>query len=124
MLQVARERGLLDLLTNQPIQKCKKCPVASDCSTTVKCCLNRMLSQETEFASEIPALQKTVINRGHKCLFLPKFHYELNPIECAWGNSKKLAEESAINRGAHSRPWFQMAICNFHHQDLSLVSTN
>ena len=89
MLQVARERGLLDGLTNQPIQKCKKCPVASDSSTTVKCCLNRILSQEPDFASEISALQKTVINRGHKCLFLPKFHCELNPIECAWGDSKK-----------------------------------
>ena len=61
MLKVARERGLLEGLTNQIIQKRKKWPVASDSSTTVKSCLNRIISQEPEFASDISALQKTVM---------------------------------------------------------------
>ena len=124
-LKVALERGLLDGVTNQPIQKCKKCPVASHSPTTVKCCLNRILNQEPDFASEISALQKTVIKRGHKCLILRKFHCELNPIECASGDSKKnlqkrvrLLVEFIKDHGS------KCTRCNFHHQDSSLVSTN
>ena len=26
---------------------------------------------------------------GHRCTFLPKYHCELNPIECVWGQAKQ-----------------------------------
>lgn len=32
--------------------------------------------------------EKTLVEKGHKCLFLPKFHCELNPIERVWGQVK------------------------------------
>jgi transposase len=41
----------------------------------------RLLSQQEDFVNE-PSMLETVINEaGRECLFLPKFHCELNPIE-------------------------------------------
>ena len=34
-------------------------------------------------------LQHEVTGRGHICLYLPKFHCELNPIERVWCHAKK-----------------------------------
>ena len=34
-------------------------------------------------------IQETIKAAGHLCLFLPKFHCELNPIEYFWGMVKK-----------------------------------
>lgn len=88
MLAVAQERGLVKP-GKAPMQRC------SDCKSTavkdplvVNCCLTRMLSVELDFTSEQSALQKLVESRGHLCKFLPKFHCELNPIECAWCAAK------------------------------------
>jgi hypothetical protein len=53
------------------------------------CCMQRVLSLEEDFASEKPLLQLIIERAGHKCLFLPKFHCELNPIEMVWGQAKR-----------------------------------
>jgi transposase len=34
-------------------------------------------------------LQVLIEKRGHICLFLPKFHCELNPIEMVWAQIKR-----------------------------------
>ena len=34
------------------------------------------------------AIAETIEKAGHKCIFYPKFHCELNPIEMYWGYSK------------------------------------
>ena len=34
-------------------------------------------------------LQELVESQGHVCLYLPKFHCELNPIEMCWCHAKK-----------------------------------
>ena len=87
MAAVAAERGLLPAV--RPPQKCLACKSPVPVSAEVKeCCLYRILSLEHDFATEMSALQKLVQGRGHMILFLPKFHCELNPIECAWGDSK------------------------------------
>jgi hypothetical protein len=52
------------------------CPLES-----TGCCMARLLSQQEDFVNQ-PSMLETVINEaGHECLFLPKFHCELNPIE-------------------------------------------
>jgi hypothetical protein len=52
------------------------------------CCMHRVLSLQDDFANEKPLLQHYLEGRGHVCLFLPKFHCELNPIEMLWGYAK------------------------------------
>ncbi|EJD54935.1 hypothetical protein AURDEDRAFT_155172 [Auricularia subglabra TFB-10046 SS5] len=54
----------------------------------VWCCMHRCLAAQTDFLEEKPLLQQTLEAEGNICLFLPKFHCELNPIELYWGWSK------------------------------------
>jgi hypothetical protein len=89
MLAVVEERGLLPVERSKLLQKCKQCKLKEvRHSSITDCCLDRILSLESDFSNEKSALRDLVENRGHMCLFLPKFHCELNPIELAWGASK------------------------------------
>jgi hypothetical protein len=45
------------------------------------CCLARILSSHYDFYHQKSAIATLIKDRGHRCLFLPKFHCELNPIE-------------------------------------------
>ena len=51
------------------------------------CCMH-VLSLQDDFVNEKPLLQHYLEGRGHICMFLPKFHCELNPIEMLWGYAK------------------------------------
>ena len=50
--------------------------------------LQTLLSQQPDFADEKCMLELELKARGDLCLFLPKFHCELNMIELIWGRSK------------------------------------
>jgi hypothetical protein len=52
------------------------------------CCMYCVLSLQEDFANEKPMLQHYIEGRGHICMFLPKFHCKLNPIEMVWGFMK------------------------------------
>jgi hypothetical protein len=41
-----------------------------------------------DFINEKPMIQHFLEARGHVCIFYPKFHCELNPIEMLWGYGK------------------------------------
>jgi hypothetical protein len=72
--QVLRERGF-DVTRMRA--KCQPvCP-----HDNRNCCMARLLSQQDDFVNQISELEKVIVDRGHLCLFLPKFHCELNPIE-------------------------------------------
>jgi len=45
------------------------------------CCMARLLSQQEDFVNQESMLEKHIKAAGHECIFLPKFHCELNPIE-------------------------------------------
>jgi hypothetical protein len=45
------------------------------------CCLYQVLSLQEDFANEKPEIQHYLEGRGHICMFYPKFHCEINPIE-------------------------------------------
>ena len=41
----------------------------------------RLLSNQADVKNQISPLEQMIVARGHLCMFLPKFHCELNPIE-------------------------------------------
>jgi hypothetical protein len=45
------------------------------------CCMARLLSQQEDFLNQPSMLEAVIKEAGHECIFLPKFHCELNPIE-------------------------------------------
>ena len=45
------------------------------------CCMACLLSKQDDFANQPSMLEALIKDAGHKCIFLPKFHCELNPIE-------------------------------------------
>jgi hypothetical protein len=59
-----------------------------DVNRLSNCCMQRILSLQPDFLAEKPLLQLIIEKAGHKCLFLPKFHCELSPIEMVWSQLK------------------------------------
>jgi hypothetical protein len=49
-------------------------------SLTTTCCWSQILASQSNFQAENPLLQMIIEEAGHQCLFLTKFHCELNPI--------------------------------------------
>lgn len=64
--------------------QCKTCPGgASDC------CAHQILKNQDDFKSQKSLVQEVITKAGHLCIFLPKYHCELNFIEFFWGAVKK-----------------------------------
>lgn len=87
MKQVLVERGLWrDKLT----MACKdKCNIAA-----TACCATRMLDLQPDFKEQHSLVQEVIEEAGHLCIFLPKFHCELNFIEFFWGAVKRYLREN------------------------------
>ena len=70
--------------------------------------MQHVLSLQPDFVNEKPLLQLMIEKAGHKCLFLPKFHCELNPIEMVWGQTKrsKSLRPNLITQFANCFPGF------------------
>jgi hypothetical protein len=64
-------------------------PVLALASIRTDCCMTQILSLQMDFLSEKSQIEMTIEAAGHQCLFLPKFHCELNPIEMLWGAGKR-----------------------------------
>jgi hypothetical protein len=72
---VLEERGFTGL--RQLKAKCSPvCPIESQ-----NCCMAHLLSQQDDFRNQPSQLETLIKTKGHECIFLPKFHCELNPIE-------------------------------------------
>ena len=76
-------KGLKQVLEEQGFNvsklkaKCSPvCPFESQ-----NCCLARLLSQQEDFTNQPSMLETLIKGAGHECIFLLKFHCELNPIE-------------------------------------------
>ena len=88
MKAVLQERGL-----HRPglVMNCKKgCQDADN----RECCARRILDSQPDFKAQRSLVQETIENAGHVCLFLPKYHCELNFIEFFWGSVKKYLREN------------------------------
>ena len=53
----------------------------------LKGCIEVLESHE-DFKNETSKVEKILESKGHRCLFLPKYHCELNPIERCWCRAK------------------------------------
>ncbi|KAF9516301.1 hypothetical protein BS47DRAFT_1292541 [Hydnum rufescens UP504] len=53
-----------------------------------KCCLARIFNRQEDVINQVSMLEELITKAGHHCIFLPKFHCELNPIEMYWGYAK------------------------------------
>lgn len=51
-----------------------------------------ILEQHHDFKNEKCKLQHFMESKGHKVIFLPKYHPELNPIERVWAQSKRFTK--------------------------------
>ena len=57
------------------------------------CCLEFLLSEQPDFQAQQNAIQEPILSRGHYCIFLPKYHPELNFIERYWSRVKWYARQ-------------------------------
>lgn len=88
----AREpKGIKAVLTERGLFRKKlrgrcesKCEVGA-----LACCNKRILELQPDFQEQKSLVQEVIEAAGHLCIFLPKFHCELNFIEFFWGAVKK-----------------------------------
>jgi hypothetical protein len=73
---------------------CQLCKLKIDDITRTDCCMRRILSLQPDFISQKSQLQEEIEKRGHKCIFYPKYHCELNFIEMYWGAAKRYTREN------------------------------
>ena len=60
------------------------------CKTgATECCARHILDFQPDFQDQQSLIQEIIEAAGHLCIFLPKFHCELNFIEFFWGAVKK-----------------------------------
>jgi hypothetical protein len=73
--QTLEERGFKNVRGMRA--KCSLvCPLENN-----DCCMAQLLSKQDDFRLQKSLLKQKFKARGHFCVFLPKFHCELNPIE-------------------------------------------
>jgi hypothetical protein len=84
---VLEERGLYKA---QLRGRCKsKCE-----ADATDCCHKRILELQPDFQQQKSLVQEVIEAAGHLCIFLPKFHCELNFIEFFWGAVKKYLRDN------------------------------
>ncbi|OAX30732.1 hypothetical protein K503DRAFT_818498 [Rhizopogon vinicolor AM-OR11-026] len=71
---------------------CGKCIKCNPDSTA--CCNKHILEVQPDFQQQRSSIQEVIENAGHLCIFLPKFHCELNFIEYFWGKVKKYLQDN------------------------------
>ncbi|PLW22371.1 hypothetical protein PCASD_15904 [Puccinia coronata f. sp. avenae] len=86
---LSEEQCVDELLENDSTNIDSNLADLGDTSSNNECCWSKILSQQSDFVNERPLLQSIIEDAGHVCLFLPKFHCELNPIELYWSYIKQ-----------------------------------
>ena len=57
-------------------------------------CVWCIISLQPDFLKQKSVLEEAILEAEHKCIFYPKFHYELNFIERYWETAKRYAYEN------------------------------
>jgi len=58
------------------------------------CCAKHILDLQLDFVAQTSLVQEVIMSVGNLCIFLPKFHCELNFIELFWGTVKKYLQDN------------------------------
>ena len=87
---VLQERGLF------AENKRASCARMDDHVEDGSCCHQRLLAIQPDFADQQSLLHEIIQAAGYLCIFLPKFHCELNPIEFFWGASRRYARGNIL----------------------------
>ena len=74
-----------------------KCSSRCNSDPTESCCNKWILEHQPDFQEQQSLVQETIESLGHLCIFLPKFHCELNFIEFFWGKVKKYIRDNCDN---------------------------
>ena len=111
-----RNKGLRCILAERPELKEKTAALKGCCENNkhpegrTDCCCTQLLASQPDFTAECSALQHVVEERVHLaewrgrsyttkrhiCVFLPKFHCELNWIERCWAAAKHYARSHCL----------------------------
>ena len=83
MKQVLIERGLWPE-TGKLLARCGDGCKVDD----MTCCAEKILSLQPDFQAQKSLIAEPIEAAGHRCIFYPKFHCELNYIEYFWGAAK------------------------------------
>ncbi|PKB99305.1 hypothetical protein RhiirA5_300295, partial [Rhizophagus irregularis] len=78
---------------------CKECKEKIQDISRTTCCARRVISLKPDFIAQKGAIEELIENAGHKCIFPPKFHCELNFIERYWVLLKDIRVKIVIIRG-------------------------
>ncbi|CAG8799636.1 19386_t:CDS:2 [Cetraspora pellucida] len=83
---VLNERGLW---RDGMMLECISCKKKEADPNIIDCCVHRLMANQPDFLEQCGQIQQEIESRGHKVIFYPKFHPELNYIEMYWGMAKK-----------------------------------
>jgi hypothetical protein len=93
-----KPKGVRQILEERGLYPFHGVYLRHDCSTQKKksqrqhvghsCCARQLLSCQPDFKNQKCRLHEAIEERGHICLFFPKFHCEINWIEYRWGRAK------------------------------------
>uniref|UniRef100_U9TH16 Tc1-like transposase DDE domain-containing protein n=1 Tax=Rhizophagus irregularis (strain DAOM 181602 / DAOM 197198 / MUCL 43194) TaxID=747089 RepID=U9TH16_RHIID len=86
---VLEERGLWKKGLKRICSECK-----IHLPTKNNCCAVRILFFQLDFAAQRPLIQEIIEDQGHKIIFYPKFHCELNFIEQFWNAAKQFTRNN------------------------------
>jgi hypothetical protein len=79
-----------NLWRNNLVMQCKNSKGKEGCDPDdTDCCARRILDSQPDFLEQKSLVQEVIEAAGHLCIFLPKFHCELNFIEFFWGSVKR-----------------------------------
>ena len=69
------------IILNRLNTDCKLCKDKIDDINQMNCYAHKIIALQSDFLLQKSTLKKPILKAGHKCIFYPKFHYELNYIK-------------------------------------------
>ncbi len=93
--------GMLLICGSCRINQPKEARTEFEPNLNYPCCATYVLSNEPDFASQREWLREVIEEAGHKIIFYPKYHPELNYIEMVWCKAKAFLRRKCSNNYNH-----------------------